>query len=227
MCTKTNFIPTKILSILLFLHFAVLNFAQEQANLPIIDISEDTTRQVIIAEGTEEIYQGHPTTVLLPDGKTMYCVWSIGHGGFAGPMAVSHNGGLTWKRMDDQLPEGFTKHKNCPSIYRMMDKKTGKVRLWVFSAWPEMPRIMSEDGGKTWKLLADGNMPGYKSCVQFIPNGGGKEMVAVGFTGIAYSQDFGDSWVNLSEEPFYTFRFVNDSTAYAAGKHRIGLLSFK
>jgi photosystem II stability/assembly factor-like uncharacterized protein len=88
-------------------------------------------------------------------------------------------------------------------------------------------KALTRDGGKTWKLLADGNIPGYKSCVQFVPSGGGKEMVAVGFTGITYSQDFGDSWVNLSEEPFYTLRFINDSTAYAAGKHRIGLLSFE
>ena len=155
MYTKTNFIPTKIkiLSTLMLLHFAVLNFAQEKPDLPIIDISGETERQVIVAEGTEDIYQGHPTTVLLPDGKTIYCVWTIGHGGHSGPMAVSHNGGITWTRMDDQLPEGFTKHKNCPSIYRMIDRKTGKVRLWVFSAWPDMPRIMSEDGGKTWTEL--------------------------------------------------------------------------
>ncbi len=88
-------------------------------------------------------------------------------------------------------------------------------------------KALTEDGGKSWKLLADGNLPGYKSCVQFVPNGGGKEMVAVGVTGITYSQDFGASWSNLSEEPFYTLRFVDDSTAYAAGKYRIGLLKFK
>jgi len=127
--------------------------AQEQPYLPIIDISGETDRHVVIAEGTEEVYQGHPTTVLLPDGKTMYCVWSIGHGGYAGPMSVSHDGGLTWKRIDDLLPAGFTKHKNCPSIYRMVDMNTGEVRLWVFSAWPDMPRILSEDGGKTWTEL--------------------------------------------------------------------------
>lgn len=152
--SKRNDLKKKLYFFLsLFLIIVNICNAQDVSNLPIIDISGDTTRQVVIAEGTEDIYQGHPTTVLLPDGKTMYCVWSIGHGGFAGPMAVSHNGGLTWKRMDDQLPEGFTKHKNCPSIYRMIDKKTGKIRLWVFSAWPEMPRIMSEDGGKTWSEL--------------------------------------------------------------------------
>jgi hypothetical protein len=56
--------------------------------------------------------------------------------------------------MDDELPPGFQNHKNCPSIYRMMDMKTGKTRLWVFSAQPGMPRIMSEDGGKTWTELS-------------------------------------------------------------------------
>ncbi|HEX72637.1 MAG TPA: exo-alpha-sialidase, partial [Candidatus Hydrogenedentes bacterium] len=79
----------------------------------------------------------------------MFAVWCIEHGGFAGPMARSDDGGLAWKRLDDTLPEGFARHKNCPSIYRMVDP-VGKERLWMFSAQPEMPSIMSEDGGATW-----------------------------------------------------------------------------
>jgi hypothetical protein len=47
---------------------------------PTIDLSVDPSRHVIVAQGTAEVYQGHPTTVLLPDGKTMYCVWTINHG---------------------------------------------------------------------------------------------------------------------------------------------------
>lgn len=125
-------------------------------NLPLVDISGDTTRQVVIAAGTEEVYQGHPTTVLMPDGKTIFAVWSIEHGGHAGPMARSDDGGLTWTRLDDRLPKTFQTHINCPSIYRMV-APDGKERLWVFSAWtgarnqgPFMPRIVSEDGGNTW-----------------------------------------------------------------------------
>jgi len=120
--------------------------------LPVVDISKDTGRHVIIAKGTEKIYQGHPTTLLMSDGKTIFAVWCIGHGGHAGPMARSDDGGLSWTRVDDELPEGFSRHWNCPSIYRMVDPQ-GQERLWVFSARPNMPRIVSEDGGKTWQEM--------------------------------------------------------------------------
>jgi len=120
--------------------------------IPTIDISDETARQVVVAAGTPDVYQGHPTTLLMPDGHTMFCVWSIGHGGAAGPMARSDDGGLTWTRIDDRLPPGYKSHVNCPSIYRMVDA-SGKERLWVFSAHPNMPRIVSEDGGDTWHEL--------------------------------------------------------------------------
>jgi len=124
----------------------------ELENLPVVDISQQTQRHVIVAAGTQQVYQGHPTTLLMPDGKTMFCVWSRGHGGPAGPIARSDDAGLTWKRLDDELPPGFKEHRNCPSIYRIVDSH-GKQRLWVFSAQPRMPRILSEDGGKTWKEM--------------------------------------------------------------------------
>ena len=88
-------------------------------------------------------------------------------------------------------------------------------------------KAITKDGGKSWELVADEQEPPYKSCVQFVPNSEGKEMIAVGFTGITFSKDTGKTWVPLSEESFYTIRFVNDSIAYAAGKNRISKLIFK
>jgi hypothetical protein len=135
-----------------------------------IDLSEDTNRQVIIARGSPKPgeYHAHPTTAMLPDNKTMFCVWNIGHGGHAGPMARSDDAGLTWMRIDDALPPNYVNFKNCPSIYRLTDPQ-GKKRLWVFAARtltdkedPKliegrhegfMPRIVSEDDGKTWREL--------------------------------------------------------------------------
>jgi hypothetical protein len=127
-------------------------------DLPLVDISQDTNRHVIIAAGSETVYQGHPTTLLMPDGKTMFAVWTHGHGGPCGPMAGSDDGGLSWTRLDDQLPPEFVKHRNCPSIYRMVDP-AGKERLWVFSAQPNMPRIVSENSGKTWSEMSPLGFP--------------------------------------------------------------------
>ncbi|QDV58639.1 sialidase family protein [Rosistilla oblonga] len=147
-------------SICLFLGlgFAQLANAEEQPDLPIVDVADQTERHVTIAAGTPAVYQGHPTTLLMPDGKTIFAVWCINHGGAAGPMAKSTDGGLNWSRLDKQLPAGFSTHQNCPSIYRMVgpDKKE---RLWVWSAalgkrgGPGMPSIMSEDGGANWKEM--------------------------------------------------------------------------
>ncbi|MBQ4821810.1 oxidoreductase [Aquimarina sp. MMG016] len=88
-------------------------------------------------------------------------------------------------------------------------------------------KVITNDGGKTWKLIADGVTPGYKSCIRYIPHSGAKEMIAVGFTGISISNDYGEHWKELSKESFYTLRFINDSTAIAAGKNRIAKLVFK
>ena len=44
----------------------------QQAPMKIVDLSRDTARQVVIAEGTEKIYQGHPTTLRLHDTKTLF-----------------------------------------------------------------------------------------------------------------------------------------------------------
>ncbi len=87
-------------------------------------------------------------------------------------------------------------------------------------------KMRTDDGGASWKILADGESPGYKSCVQFVPGSGGQGILAVGFTGISYSNDGGQSWQKLSNESFYTLRFLDGNTAYAAGKNRIAKLSF-
>jgi len=143
---------------------------QHREALRHIDLSGDTQRQIVIARGSPKPgeYHAHPTTAMLADNKTMFCVWNIGHGGHAGPIARSEDAGLTWTRMDGALPPNYVNFKNCPSIYRITDPQ-GKERLWVFAARtltakenPKpiegrkegyMPRIVSEDDGKTWHEL--------------------------------------------------------------------------
>jgi len=87
-------------------------------------------------------------------------------------------------------------------------------------------KAITKDGGKTWELIAEGQEPGYKSSVRFVPNSGGEKIIATGFSGISYSKDSGKTWEEISKEGFYTLRFRNDSVAYAAGKGRISKLTF-
>lgn len=85
---------------------------------------------------------------------------------------------------------------------------------------------LTVDGGKTWKLLAENQNPAYKSDVSFVPGTQGQGIVAIGITGISYSNDRGKTWVTLSDEPFYTIDFLNSFTAYVAGDGRIVQLTF-
>lgn len=120
-----------------------------QNAVPQLDISQEIARQTVIAQGTPDVYQGHPYLVKNPD-DSLILVWSIGHGGHAGPIATSDDGGTTWKRIDAAAPESFQKHTNCPSVYRLV-AADGAVWHWVFSSQPWMARIVSGDGGKTWE----------------------------------------------------------------------------
>ena len=146
------------------------SWAAQREALRYVDLADDGSRQIVIARGSPQPgdYHAHPTTAMLADNRTIFCVWNIGHGGHAGPMARSDDGGLSWTRLDDALPPNYVNFKNCPSIYRLTDPQ-GKERLWVFAARtltdkenPKviegrhqgyMPRIMSEDDGKTWREL--------------------------------------------------------------------------
>tara|TARA_R110002167_G_scaffold318365_1_gene523977 strand:+ start:2964 stop:3992 length:1029 start_codon:yes stop_codon:yes gene_type:complete len=144
----------------------------------------------------------------------------------AGRIYYSGDKGNTWKAIQTPIKNDTPTH----GIYSIdfFDENIGIAFGGDYSIPEGMKsnKALTIDGGKTWHLVADGQQPNYKSCVQFVPNSKGQEIVAMGFTGISYSSDMGNSWRKLSEEPFYTFRFVNDSTAYAAGKGRISKLVF-
>lgn len=125
--------------------------------LPVVDISTNTARQVVVAEGAVDRYEGHPTTLLADDGHTLFCVWTTGHGGPCGQMARSNDGGKTWVRIDSTLPEVYARtHKNCPVLQKVKGPD-GRTRYFIYSAKVKEGRglgiMMSEDAGKTWREL--------------------------------------------------------------------------
>ena len=156
------------------------DLAARPAGLPVVDLSKDASRQVVIAQGTDKVYQGHPTTVLLPDGKTMYCVWTYGHGGGCGPLKRSDDGGLTWSELLP-VPENWTTVRNCPSIYRLTDP-AGKARLIVYAGQgPDktMHQAVSEDDGKSWTPMASNGLACVMPFCTIVPIEGGKKLLGL------------------------------------------------
>lgn len=144
-----------------------------------------------------------------------------------GRIYFSPDKGKTWETFNTPVMDSGEAH----GIYSIdfYDENIGFAigGSYVAPKVNEKNKAVTLDGGKTWNLVADGQEPNYKSCVQFVPNGNGDHLVAAGFTGISYSADQGKTWKQLSEEGFYTIRFLNDSIAYAAGKNRIAKLRFR
>ena len=120
-----------------------------------IDIAGQTHRHVIVAQGTATEYKGHPTTLLMPDGQTMFCVWTIGHGGPCGPLKRSGDRGLTWSELLP-VPDNWPKARNCPASYRLPDP-SGRYRLFVYAGSYAggigMHRSVSKNGGRAWSPM--------------------------------------------------------------------------
>jgi hypothetical protein len=119
--------------------------------IPQLDLASDTSLRTIV-DREEGQYLGHPTTVLLEDGKTLLCVYPKGHG--RGPILLkrSTDGGQTWSERLP-VPASWASSKETPTIHRVIDKE-GKKRLILFSGLHPIRMASSEDDGVTWSELA-------------------------------------------------------------------------
>jgi len=151
----------------------------------------------------------------------------VATGGKASRILYSPNKGKTWQVYETPVVQG-TESSGIYSI-DFYDEKIGFAIGGDYTQPTAniQNKMKTIDGGKTWELVADGQKPGYRSSVQFVPNSKGKALVAVGFNGIDYSKNFGDTWKHLSDEGYYTIRFLSDSIAYAAGNGRVSKLKFE
>ena len=153
-------------------------------------------------------------------------VW-IASGGKKARVLKSQDYGATWQIFNTPIIQG-----NGPQgIYSIdfADKNNGIIIGGDYSKPLENTanKAITKDGGKTWTLTANGKKPNYKSCVQYVPNTNGKEIFAVGKTGVSFSNDGGFSWKKISNESYYAIQFLDKNTAWLSGNNKIGKLILK
>lgn len=219
--------------------YDALSFWNDQEGIAIGDPTEDCMSIIITRDG------GETWTKLscddLPKAKSGEAAFAasdtniaingrhtwVATGGKTSRILYSPDKGLTWQVFETPIIQG----KATTGIYSIdfYDERNGFAIGGDYTKPDENTanKMRTKDGGKTWELVAKNKNPGYRSCVQYIPNREGKELVAIGFKGMDYSNDSGSTWKHLSDDGFYTIRFLNDSIAYAAGQGRISKLTFR
>ncbi|MFD2888722.1 sialidase family protein [Chitinophaga cymbidii] len=145
---------------------------------PLIDLSADTSRQVVVAQGTPQLYNGQPTTALMPDGKTIHCVWTYGHGGKCGPAKISGDGGRTWA--NQPIPSNWITAVNCPAIY-LLPAPDGQLNLITFAgSGPDKNMQQAIFSGTSWSpMRSNGVGPVGMPFCTIIPVDGGKKLLGM------------------------------------------------
>jgi hypothetical protein len=135
--------------------------------IPVVDISGDQSRQVIVDREKGQ-YLGHPTTVLLEDNQTMLTVYPKGHGRGSIVYKRSNDAGLTWS---DRLPtpKSWETSLEVPTLHRVIDA-AGKKRIIMFSGLYPIRMAVTEDDGASWSDLKPiGNFGGVVTMSTVIP----------------------------------------------------------
>ena len=135
--------------------------------------------------------------------------------------------GKTWTVYDTPIVQG----KAMTGIFSIdfLDENNGIIfgGNWEDKPFNEGNKAITKNGGKTWKLIANGKKPGYCSSAKYVLGTEGQGIVAVSSLGIFYSGDGGKNWKELSKEGFFAIEFANDSIAFASGNNRISKLVFR
>ncbi len=116
-----------------------------------VDLAMRRDLQVVVDRISGQ-YLGHPTTVLLEDGRTILCVYPEGHGRGRIILRRSRDGGKTWSSRLP-TPDNWSTSLETPTIHRVIGPD-GTKRLILWSGLYPARLSISTDDGDTWTPLA-------------------------------------------------------------------------
>ena len=147
-------------------------------------------------------------------------IW-IGTGGKKARVFASTDKGESWTAFDTPIVQGGA----MTGIYSL-DFADALNGIAMGGNWEKKgdftgTKAITENGGKTWSLVSNGDLPGYISCVQYVPETEGKELLACSTEGIYYSADKGSNWIKLSDKGFYSLRFADKENLWLSKNNEI------
>ena len=181
------------------------------------------TNQIPKLEVGEAAFAASNTNIVIKGNST----WIVS-GGKKSRIFYSDDKGKSWSVYETPIVQG----KQMTGIFTadFYGSKIGFISGGNYEVLTQNfdNKARTTDGGKTWELVAQNQGFGYTSCVQYVPNSNGKGLVAVGASGLFYSNNGGASWLQLSSDgSLYTIRFLDSTTAIAAGKNKLIRVQFK
>ncbi|MDH3650646.1 MAG: glycoside hydrolase [Saprospiraceae bacterium] len=142
-------------------------YSTDYFSIPLIDLNSHQTRQVEV-DREVGVYLGHPSTVLLNDGRTLYCVYPQGHGKGQIILKRSDDGGLTWSERLP-TPENWSSSLETPTIFPVQDSE-GIMRHIIFSGLYPIRMSISVDQCKSWTELSQvGDWGGIVAMGDLVP----------------------------------------------------------
>ncbi|NQV77571.1 MAG: oxidoreductase [Lutibacter sp.] len=149
----------------------------------------------------------------------------IATGGLKARVFHTSDMGLTWNVYNTPIIQG----KNTTGIYSVdfYNEEQGIIcgGDYTDKYGNYTNKAITNNGGKTWEVVAENEAPKYVSCVQYVPNTNGKEVFAVSTNGIFYSKNSGRNWNKVSDESFYTIRFASKNVAWLSGNEVIAKMN--
>lgn len=173
--------------------------------------------QLPLVEEGEAAFAASNTNICIKGDAT----WIVS-GGKKARVFYSNDKGRSWTVYESPIIQG----KTMTGIFTadFYDNHTGIIAGGNY----EVPnqnfqnKALTLDGGKSWDLTAEGRGFGYTSCIQFVPQSKGNDIVAIGAMGLYYSADQGANWEQLStDNTLFTLRCLDKKTVFAAGKNKL------